>query len=128
MQKVLAFLERHVQWVGIALGAVYLLWMVWAYVLNNPTQVQLADGKVRVEGPKGKLEMEWHRSMQVEHDEKAKAVKITRPDDDRTKTCCEPSLRREGWKRFKSAARSSSAVDTGSARRCPPRPRDRVGS
>jgi large subunit ribosomal protein L6 len=46
-------------------------------------KVQVTDGTVRVEGPKGKLEMEWHRSMKVEHDEKGKAVRISRPDDDR---------------------------------------------
>src|SRR4051812_21539680 len=44
MQKVVAFLEKHVQWVAIALGGVYLLWMVWSYVLNSPVTVTTADG------------------------------------------------------------------------------------
>src|SRR5436309_1106181 len=44
MQKVVVFLEKHVQWLAIALGAVYLLWMVWSFVLNDPTTVKLADG------------------------------------------------------------------------------------
>ena len=43
----------------------------------------LADGKVRVEGPKGKLELAFHRNMKVELDEKAKVIKVTRPDDER---------------------------------------------
>src|SRR5262249_45156248 len=47
-------------------------------------KVQLAEGKLRVEGPKGKLEMEWHRNMKVEHDEKGKVVRVTRSDDERT--------------------------------------------
>ncbi len=35
MQKVTAFLEKYVEWVAISLGLVYLLWMVYAYVLNT---------------------------------------------------------------------------------------------
>jgi large subunit ribosomal protein L6 len=46
-------------------------------------KVQVTDGKIRVEGPKGKLEMAHHRSMRVEHDEKAKAIRVSRPDDER---------------------------------------------
>jgi large subunit ribosomal protein L6 len=46
-------------------------------------KVFLADGKVRVEGPKGKLEMAFHPNMKVAHDEKAKSVNVTRPDDER---------------------------------------------
>jgi large subunit ribosomal protein L6 len=44
-------------------------------------KVQLADGKIRVEGPKGKLELEPHPSMKVESD--GKSIKITRPNDER---------------------------------------------
>jgi large subunit ribosomal protein L6 len=46
-------------------------------------KVQVTDGKIRVEGPKGKLEMAHHSSMRVEHDEKAKAIRVSRPDDER---------------------------------------------
>jgi large subunit ribosomal protein L6 len=46
-------------------------------------KIQIADGKVRVEGPKGKLEFAHHPNMTVEHDDKAKAIKITRPNDER---------------------------------------------
>jgi large subunit ribosomal protein L6 len=46
-------------------------------------KVAVADGKVRVEGPKGKLEMAFHPNMKVEHDEKGKALKVSRPDDER---------------------------------------------
>src|SRR5438128_10585842 len=46
-------------------------------------KVQVADGKVRVEGPKGKLEMAFHRNISVEHDEKGKILRVTRPDDER---------------------------------------------
>jgi large subunit ribosomal protein L6 len=46
-------------------------------------KVQVVDGKVRVEGPKGKLEIDYHRNMSVEHDDKAKVVRITRPNDER---------------------------------------------
>ena len=46
-------------------------------------KVQVADGKVRVEGPKGKLEFDHHRNIIVQLDEAAKAIKVTRPDDER---------------------------------------------
>src|SRR5262245_43852330 len=46
-------------------------------------KVLVSDGKVRIEGPKGKLEMEWNRAMKVDHDEKAKAICVNRPDDER---------------------------------------------
>ena len=46
-------------------------------------KIQLADGKIRVEGPKGKLEIAYHPNMRVEHDDKARVIKITRPDDER---------------------------------------------
>ncbi len=46
-------------------------------------KVQVANGKVQVEGPKGKLEFAPHRAMQISHDEKAKAIVVARPDDER---------------------------------------------
>jgi large subunit ribosomal protein L6 len=45
-------------------------------------KVQITDSQVRVEGPKGKLEMPYHRNMKVEKDGD-KAIKVTRPDDER---------------------------------------------
>ncbi len=46
-------------------------------------KVQITEGQVRVEGPKGKLELAYHPNMRVEHVEKDQAILITRPDDDR---------------------------------------------
>jgi large subunit ribosomal protein L6 len=46
-------------------------------------KVQIAEGNVRVEGPKGKLELAYHPNMRIEHDEKDKIIHVTRPDDDR---------------------------------------------
>ncbi len=46
-------------------------------------KVQVQDGKIKVEGPKGKLELTPHAAMQVVHDDKAKAIKVGRPDDER---------------------------------------------
>src|SRR5207253_6434500 len=43
----------------------------------------VADGKVKVEGPKGKLELAHHPAMIVKLDDKAKALVVTRPDDER---------------------------------------------
>jgi large subunit ribosomal protein L6 len=46
-------------------------------------RVKVADGKVWVEGPKGKLEQPYHGNMRVELDEGAKQVRVSRPDDER---------------------------------------------
>lgn len=46
-------------------------------------KVQVANGTVRVEGPKGKLELAPHPAMIVKLDDQGKAVLITRPDDER---------------------------------------------
>src|SRR5216684_3394342 len=53
-------------------------------VLPAGVKAHVADGKVKVEGPKGKLELTFHRNMKVQLDEKAKAIQVNRPDDDRT--------------------------------------------
>ncbi len=47
-------------------------------------KVHVADGKVLVEGPKGKLELAYHPNMKVEHDDAGKVLKVVRPDDERT--------------------------------------------
>jgi large subunit ribosomal protein L6 len=52
-------------------------------VVPAGVKVRLADGRVFVEGPKGKLEMVPHQAMKVEYDDKAKAVNVKRPDDER---------------------------------------------
>jgi large subunit ribosomal protein L6 len=46
-------------------------------------KVQIADGKVRVAGPKGKLEFQYHRNMQVQLDDSAKVLRVNRPDNER---------------------------------------------
>src|SRR5882724_7139821 len=52
-------------------------------VIPAGVKAGIADGKVRVEGPKGKLEQIFHRNMRVAYDEKAKAIRVVRPDDER---------------------------------------------
>jgi large subunit ribosomal protein L6 len=53
-------------------------------VVPAGVKVKVADGKVQVEGPKGaKLELPYHRNIRVEYDDGAKAIKVTRPDDER---------------------------------------------
>src|ERR1700730_6107239 len=46
-------------------------------------KVQGGEGRVRVEGPKGKLEFSYHRNMNVHNDEGAKVIRVSRPDDER---------------------------------------------
>jgi large subunit ribosomal protein L6 len=46
-------------------------------------KVQVADGRVRVEGPKGKLELSYHPNVKVQLDDKTKVLQVTRPDDER---------------------------------------------
>jgi len=52
-------------------------------VLPAGVKVQLGDGKVRVEGPKGKLELAYHQNMNVQMDDAKKAINVTRPNDER---------------------------------------------
>jgi large subunit ribosomal protein L6 len=52
-------------------------------VIPSGVKVQVADGKVKVEGPKGKLELTHHPAMTVKLDDKTKAIVVTRPDDER---------------------------------------------
>lgn len=49
MQKVVEFLEKYVQWVAIGLGALFVLFMVYTYVLNPPATVELG-GTTRTPG------------------------------------------------------------------------------
>jgi large subunit ribosomal protein L6 len=51
--------------------------------IPSGVKVQLAEGKVRVEGPKGKLEIAVHRTMKVEQDAGGKTLLVKRPDDER---------------------------------------------
>ena len=46
-------------------------------------KVALANGKIAVEGKKGKLELAFHPNMQVNHDAGSKAITVTRPNDER---------------------------------------------
>src|SRR5690242_13195392 len=49
--------------------------------IPSGVKVQVDAGKIRVEGPKGKLEFEWHPNMKVASD--GKAVTVERPDNER---------------------------------------------
>ena len=46
-------------------------------------KVKIADGKVFVEGPKGKLELVPHRNMKVELAGDNKSILVKRPNDER---------------------------------------------
>ena len=46
-------------------------------------KVQVTGGKVAVEGKKGKLEFTHHPNIIVKYDTAAKAIAVTRPDDER---------------------------------------------
>ena len=41
MKKVLELLERHVQWVAMGLGGVFLLFVAWTYWVNAPVAVEV---------------------------------------------------------------------------------------
>src|SRR4051812_31535453 len=48
MKKVTDFLEQHVQWVALGLGAVYLLWMVYGYILTPSITAQVSNRAVNL--------------------------------------------------------------------------------
>jgi large subunit ribosomal protein L6 len=52
-------------------------------VIPAGVKVQVIGGTVRIEGPKGKLELTCHKNMNVKYDEAKKAVLVERPDDER---------------------------------------------
>jgi large subunit ribosomal protein L6 len=52
-------------------------------VIPGGVKVQVGGGKVRVEGPKGTLELLYHPNMTVQLGEGEKAVLVQRPDDER---------------------------------------------
>jgi large subunit ribosomal protein L6 len=49
----------------------------------DKVKVKVADGKIVVEGPKGKLDLVYHPAIKVVVDDKAKVIKVERPDDER---------------------------------------------
>jgi large subunit ribosomal protein L6 len=53
------------------------------YPAGVKVHVQATDRHVRVEGPKGKLELTYHLHMTVQHDEGGKTIRVSRPDDER---------------------------------------------
>jgi large subunit ribosomal protein L6 len=52
-------------------------------VIPAGVKVAVESGKIKVEGPKGKLELEPHPAMKVAYDDKTKAITVARPDDER---------------------------------------------
>lgn len=52
-------------------------------VLPSGVKARLGDGKLFVEGPKGKLELDYHKNMKVQLEDGAKAIRVERPDDER---------------------------------------------
>ena len=46
-------------------------------------KIQLADGKVKVEGPKGKLEASFRKEITIQLDAGQKVINVTRADDER---------------------------------------------
>jgi large subunit ribosomal protein L6 len=52
-------------------------------VVPSNVKVKVADGKVFVEGPLGKLETPHHRNIKVAYDDQKKVILVTRPNDER---------------------------------------------
>jgi large subunit ribosomal protein L6 len=52
-------------------------------VIPGGVKVQVAGGAVKVEGPKGKLELSYHPLMKVAYDDKDKKIVVERPNDER---------------------------------------------
>jgi large subunit ribosomal protein L6 len=46
-------------------------------------KVEVKDGTVRVEGPKGKLEASFRKEITIQHDAGQKVINVTRNDDER---------------------------------------------
>src|SRR5262245_49438726 len=46
MQKVTEWLEKNVQWLAIGLGALFMLFMTWSYVLSPVASVQIGQDEL----------------------------------------------------------------------------------
>lgn len=44
-------------------------------------KIDLTDNFIRVAGPKGKLEGNFHKNMKIEYDNQSNVIQVTRPDD-----------------------------------------------
>ncbi len=51
--------------------------------IPSGVKVQIQNGQINVEGPKGKLEFTPHPNMKVQLDEEQKVVTVERPNDER---------------------------------------------
>ena len=64
MKKFLPYIERYVHWVVLGLGAVYVLYMVYAYVITPPVTATVGNktvdlgnvDRVTAEGPAAQLQ------------------------------------------------------------------------
>jgi large subunit ribosomal protein L6 len=52
-------------------------------VIPGGVKIQVEAGKVKVEGPKGKLELAPHPAMKVTYDDQQKQLQVQRPNDER---------------------------------------------
>lgn len=74
MQKYLTLLEKHVQWIALGLGAIYLLLMIYGYVLQSPVSVKMGGDsvtlanvdKTTLEGPARKLEAKMNEKSSLQ--------------------------------------------------------------
>ena len=46
MEKVVEFIEKHVQWLALGLGVLWLGWMGWKYVITPPAAVEIAGERL----------------------------------------------------------------------------------
>jgi hypothetical protein len=73
MKKIVDFLEKHVQWVAVGIGGLYLLFTLWGYVINDPLKTDLQGqtvdlasvNDVILEGPGQKLQQDIASTAKV---------------------------------------------------------------
>lgn len=78
MQKLVKLLEKYVQWIAVALGAAFLLYMGWLYIYNSPASLTVSIGNQQVtvtpgtvdklisDGPASSLEEQMQRPGTVQ--------------------------------------------------------------
>src|ERR1700690_1807906 len=72
MKKVLRILEKNVQWATLVIGALFLFYMVWSYVFQNPAARPMGAGgdvaapatvdRLIAEGSGATLEQDIHKA------------------------------------------------------------------
>lgn len=77
MNKVLELLEQHCQWIAIALGGLFFVWVAWAYVLMSPVAIEKPNAEALTPG---NVDLQVKRNADTLEDKLSSTV-VRAPDE-----------------------------------------------